>query len=253
MSFKYYTKTLEELQEISNVIVNNFSPLVGCKQNSKKWSPATAFGVCSKLNISGFECTNIAKDSIKLGFVKESFELRSPLESPLHYEFDTTVSETAKQLWYSGLKLESSILDTSYMSKLKLNLALPLSERLKQCALKSKDYDSTIYTAIIGNQKLSYTLQTRQLCLILLQTFTLRYALYDFSLGLETTLNNTTINRNLVNLLIKNCEYTKYTLGQLDLQCYDFDVSLTYIQQQLTLIIKNCKQLKTYVMEYINL
>lgn len=253
MSFKYYTKTLEELQEICRVIVNNFAPLVGCKQNSKRWSPPVGFAVSTKLSISGFDCTNVSKDSIDLGYIEESMKYRSPLESPLKFEFNTTVSELAKSIWTGCKTLSTDILDTSYFSTLKLNLALSASEKMRLCAIKCPEYDSTIFTAIQGNKTLSYTVHARQLYLILLQTFAIRYAIYDFAIGVESSINNLTLNQDLINTLIKNCEYEKYVLSQSNLECYDFDVSPTYIQQQLSLIIKNCKQLKTYVMAYINL
>jgi hypothetical protein len=253
MSFQYNTKTLEELQEISKIIVDNFAPLVGCKQNSKLWSPPVGFGIATKLSISGFECTNLAKDSIDMGYIEESKEYRSPILSPLSYSFDTTVTELAKTIWDGCKKLSNDVLDTSYFSTLKINLALSSSEKMRQCVLNCTEYNSTIYSAIAGNKTFSYTVNSRQLYLILLQTFSVRYALYDFAMSIESSIDSTAINKTMIETLIKNCEYEKYVLSQLDLECYNYDVSPTYMQQQLSLIIKNCKQLKTYVMAYINL
>lgn len=253
MSFQYNTKTLEELQDISKIIVNNFAPLVGCRKNSKLWSPPVGFAAATKLNVSGFECTNIAKDSIDMGYIEESMEYRSPLLSPLSYSFDTTVTELSKTIWDECRKLSYKFLDSSYFSTLKLNLSLSSSEKMRLCAMKCKEYNSTIHTAIVGNKQFSYTTYSRQLYLILLQAFTVRYALYDFAVGTSSTIDSAALNKTLVNTIIKNCEYEKYVLSQLNLECYNYDVSPTYIQQQLSLIIKNCKQLKTYVMAYINL
>lgn len=253
MSFSYNTKTLEELQEISKIIVDNLAPLVGCRQNSKLWSPPVGFSVATKLNISGFECTNVARDSIDLGYIEESLEYRSPLLNPVSYEFDTTVSELAKTLWESSKKLQYKVLDSSYFSTLKINLSLSQSEKMRICSEKCKEYNSTIYSALIQNQPLSYTPHSRYLCLILLQAFTIRYALYDFALGLTSSIDSVSINHTLINTAIKNCEYEKYVLSTLDLECYNYDISPEFIQYQLTLLIKNYKQLKSYVMAYINL
>lgn len=253
MSFQYCTKTLEELQDVSKVIVNNFAPLIGCKQTSRLWSPPVGFGIATKLNISGFECTNLAKDSIDLGYIEESIEYRAPLLSPLSFEFNTTTTELAKTIWDNCRKLNYTYLDSTYFSTLKINLALSSSEKMRLCAMKCTQYDSTIYSAIIGNKTFSYTTQAKQLYLILLQTFAVRYALYNFAMGIESAIDSTTINRDSINTLIKNCEYEKYVLSQLKLECYNYEVSPSFIQQQLSLIIKNCKQLKTYVMAYINL
>lgn len=253
MSFKYYTKTLEELQEISKVIVNNFSPLIGCKLNSKRWSPPVGFTIGTKLSISGFECTNLANDSVDLGFIEESKEYRAMLESPLSYNFNTTVSELSKELWSGCKSLSSDILDTTYFSTMKLNLALSSTEKMRLCAMKCTEYDSTIFSALMSNKTLSHTIHAKQLYLIMLQTFAVRYAVYDFASGIESSVDKLNLNRDLVNTLIKNCEYVKYKLSQLNLECYDFESSPEFIQQQLSLIIKNCKQLKTYVMAYINL
>lgn len=253
MSFQYNTKTLEELQEISSIIVNNFSPLVGCRKNSKLWSPPVGFAVATKLNISGFECTNLSKDFIDLGFMEESLEYRSPMLNPLSFSFDTTVTELSKEIWNECKKLSYKFLDSSYFSTIKLNLALSQSEKMRLCAMNCTEYNSSIYSVITNNRQFSYTDNSRQLCLILLQAFTIRYALYDFSIGVSSTIDSTAINKSLIESVIKNCEYEKYVLSQLDMKCYNFEISPTYIQQQLSLIIKNCKQLKTFVMEYINL
>lgn len=237
MSFQYYSKSIEQLQQIALVIGNNFAELVGCKPNSKLWSPTVGYNICEALALNGTQCSNVSDKIITdVG--------------ALSFRFTSSVSVGAKNLWTEVLNYGANVLDPSYVSSLKIPSNLPQKDKLKLCIDQSTEYNCEIYKVCQKNNQIYYAEDLRRLYLILLSCFSFRYHLYNFSMGHETFLDDTAINDSILDLTIQNIQYEKHVLSQMS-SSNSYEESVEHIQQQLTLLLKNCRQLKTYVLPYI--
>lgn len=236
MSFQYYSKSLEELQAIARVIHNNFSELVGCRQNSKLWSPATGYHICEALQLNGTQCTNVSD-----AFTEDEY---------LSYKFVSSVSVESKNLWSSVLNFDKNVLDSNYVSSLKIAANLPTRNKLEVCVDQSTEYNCPIYEACQNNNQLFYSEDCKRLYLILLSCFSVQYHLYDFAMGRESILNDDAINNTILDVIIQNIQYVKYKLSQMPTSVL-YDYSPEYVQQQLSLLMKNCRQIEAYVLPYI--
>lgn len=237
MSFQYYSKSIQQLQQIALVIGNNFAELVGCKQNSKLWSPTVGYHVCEALAVNGTQCSNVS-DKIITGV------------GTLSFKFTSSVSVGATNIWAGAIKYDTNILDPSYTSSLKIPSNLSQKDKLKLCVDQSSEYNCEIYKTCQRNNQVRYSEDLKRLYLILLSCFSFRHYLYDFSMGNKTFLDDTAINDSILDTTIQNIQYEKHVLSQMS-SPNSYEESMEHIQHQLTLLLKNCRQLKTYVLPYI--
>lgn len=240
MSFQYYTKSLEELQSTSRVIVENFSELIGCRDESITWSPPVAYNVCNSLNISGLSCSEVAS---------QYYEDNTGV---LKFSFDSDINSEMKSIWTKVLNFDESVLDVSNISTSKISTKLSTTNKLKISSNQSTLYNSTIYSSAINNPKVGFTQDLKRIYWILLACYTIRYYLYEFSTGNSDTLSSETFSDVYLTKIIKNIEYEKYSLSEFATTMEDYEFSTDFISEQLSLLLKNCKQLKTYVLSYIN-
>ena len=239
MSFQYYTKTLEELQNISRVISTNFAEIIGCEQNSKLWSPPVAYTTCKNLVLAGSNCSNISDQ-----FAESENKL-------LSYRFTSITNPAMKSIWQKVLSYDILVLNTNKISTVKVNLNLDIENKLKSCIDQSKDYDSTLFSALMDNSYIEYTDDYLRIFWILLSCYTIRYHIYEFSIGASDSIDTQILSDSFLNKIIENIQYEKYSLSTSSFKENGFESSTEYISQQLTLLMKNCKQLKSYVLSYI--
>ena len=237
MSFQYYSKPLEELQAIARVIHDNFTELVGCKSDSRLWSPATGYHICEALTLSGTQCTNVSDD-----FIKET--------DLLTYKFSSAVSTESKNLWDRVLNFDSGVLDASYVTSLKIAGNLPTKNKLELCIDQSTEYDCDIFEICQNNNQIFYSDDCKRLYLIILSCFTIQYHLYEFAVGHQDTINSNAVNNTVLDLLIQNIHYEKYKLSQISSSTL-YEFSPEKAQEQLSLLLKNCRQIESYVLPYI--
>lgn len=237
MSFQYYSKPLEELQSIARVIHNNFTELVGCKYDSCLWSPATGYHICEALTLNGTQCTNVGDDYIEV-------------ENYLTYKFSSSVNTEAKNIWLRVLNFDKELLDSSYVTSLKIAGNLPTKNKLEICVDQSLEYDCPIFEVCQNNNQILYSEECRRLYLIILSCFSIQYNLYDFAMGHQDTINSDAINDSVLDSIIQNIEYEKYKLSQMSTTAL-YENSPERIQEQLNLLMKNCRQVEAYVLPYI--
>ena len=239
MSFQYYTKSLEELQEITKVIVNNFGVILGCESDFKTWSPPVACKICDVLTLSGANCSNV------------SDQYFDPLDGILTYKFTSVVNASMKDIWHSVLNYEESVLSLNKLASVKVSTNLSTKDKFKICANQSTDFDSTLFECIYNIPEMQYTDDYKRILLIMLACFSIRFQIYDFSVGKSSSLDTESLNDSFLNMIIENIKYEKYVLNQSALSISGFENSTDFIEQQLTLLMKNCKQLRMYVLEYL--
>ena len=235
MSFQYYNKPIEELQQIATVIAKNFSAIIGCSLDSQLWSPATAHAVCDAIIIAGTSCSNISDQSDEFG-------------DNLSFRFISSASSTMKDIWQKVLGYDKTIYDLDKLSSIKISNSLSIEDKLKLCCDQSKEYDSTIYQSLANNSNLWYTDDYKRLCWILLACFSIRYELTNFvNLG---SISGDVLNESFITKVEGNIVYEKYMLSDLGLVS-GYEYSTDYIGSQLSILLKNCKQLRSYVLSYI--
>ena len=237
MSFKYSTKTIEELQSITKVICDNFAELIGCEEDSKLWSPPTAGLVCSSLILAGSNCSNVSNQREDCGI--------------LSYQFTSTANSYMKDIWNKVLNYDTSIFNMNKMTSVKINSRLSIENRLKVCINQSREYDSFIIEALNQNKELVFTDDYRRIMWIVLACFSIRYTVYDFAIGISSAIDLETLNESFINRVIENIKYEKYMLTKQDNLHNVYEISPDYISQQLSLLLKNCKQLQAYVISYL--
>lgn len=238
MSFQNYTKTLEELQYISRVICNNFSELVGCEDDIKTWSPVTAYSVCEQLSLVGSACSNVSDQYETDGII-------------LAYKFKSSINQTMKDIWTKVLNYDTSVYNLKKLTGVKLNLNLSIENRLKTTIKQSKDYDCSIIEALSFNTEIVYTEDYRRLMWILLACYSIRYAIYDFAHGKSDLIDLEVLSGSFLNRVIENLYYEKHALIKFSKENESFSSSSDFISKELSTLLKNCKQLKMYVIRYL--
>lgn len=238
MSFQYSTKTIEELQSIARVITDNFSELVGCETTSKLWSPPTAGMVCNALLLAGSNCSNIA-------------DQYDTTDGILSYKFTSVTNSYMKDIWVKVVNFDTSVYNLDKLLKAKISPKLPIKNRLKEYTEQSTEYDSPLMTAIQHNKDLMYSEDYKRLMWIMLACFSIRYAIYDFAYGSSESINIESLTNSFLDKVVENIKYEKFALSKYDTELGIYEYSSEFMSQQLSTLLKNCKQLQAYVLAYL--
>jgi hypothetical protein len=239
MSFKYYTKTTEELQESAKTIADNFAGIVGCDENYKTWSPATGFGICDAITMAGSNCSNIANQLIQ------------PDIGILSYKFNSTANSEMYSVWTKIKQYDVSIYNLKKLSGFKISAELSTLDKLKVCVEQSTDYDSSLYEAITADEQFKYSEDFKRIAWIMLACFTIRYAIFDYATGTDDTLDTELLSDSFLDKVIQNINCEKYFLANYNGSWSEYESSPDYMSELLSKLLMNIKQLQMFVLSYI--
>lgn len=190
-------------------LIMNLSPLIGCKVNSIRWCPSTAYQICKNLRLASLVCLDLDKDLIYKG--------------PIKYEFSNRVSVETYNIHQAVLEMNAKIMDTSYIIRSQDYLDIPkdlksmvtINDALFYYSTNKIKNDSAIIDSLdkLGTIKQSYLY--KYILFILLDSYSLRYALYSYYI-LGEDLDFAEIRDERVNRLIKNIYYVKVKLEEMD-------------------------------------
>lgn len=233
------TKKDSELREVAVTICENLAPLVGCNIGSKKWSPATAFRVCEPLTVvANGELTNVPKKVYS--------------DDLFCYTFLPSVTSKGYDIYQKVKAYDNTIMNEYYMfsSTNYFTTSMDSKTRLKITASTSILYDSTIFTAVYKNPQLILTEQYKQIFMILLYAYTIRYYLYEY--GHEYTTLNEIINTVNIETLIGDIEYVKLILLDMPVKEVGYsETSLHYICEQFNVLVRSLRQINSELLYYL--
>ena len=233
------TKKDSDLRQVATIICENLAPLIGCNINSKKWSPATAFRVCEPLTVvTNGELTNLPK--------------RVYSDDLFSYTFLPSVTSKGFEIYQKVKAYDRTIMDEYYMfsSTNYFTTSMDSKTRLKIIASTSILYDSTIFTAVYKNPQLVLTEQYKQIFMILLYAYTIRYYLYEYAT--EYTSMSDIINMVNIEALISDIEYVKLTLLEMPMkEVGNSETSLHFICDQLNVLVRSLRQINSELLYYL--
>lgn len=238
-STRVSTKRDSDLRQSATILCDNIAPLVGCNLNSKKWSPVTAFRVCEPLTlVTNGEVSNLAK--------------RVYTDDLFSYTFTPSVTSKGFTVFQLVKSFNNKIMDEAYMysSESYFTTSMDSLTRLKMTASTSQAYDSTIFATTYKNPQLIHIEQYKQIFMILLYAYTVRYYLYEYAY--EYGEINEFLNINNINTLISSIEYTKLSLLDLPVKSVgDTSVSIHFLCDQLNTLLRSLRQTNSELLPYL--
>lgn len=190
-------------------LITNLSPLIGCKVNSIRWCPSTAYQICKNLRLASLVCLDLDKDLFYKG--------------PIKYEFSNRVSVETYNIHKAVLDMSVKIMDTSYIIRSQDYLDIPkdlksmvtINDALFYYSTNKIKNDSAIIDSLdrLGTIKQSYLY--KYILFILLDSYSLRYALYSYYI-LGDELDFAEIRDERIKRLINNIYYVKTKLEEMD-------------------------------------
>ena len=222
---------MDKLRENAKQISTNLAPLVGCRTNDKRWSPRTGYLVCRDLRLAGLISLDTDQDYIKVGRIS--------------YQFDNHVTIQAVNLHKLALDCSPIALNPNYVvgvQRIGTN-AKDLKEFLFTVSLHKTYSDSSIIDIIEEYKYFKQNKIYHHIMMILLECFTLRYALYEY--GFEGgPLNKIQCNSRRIDTLAKNIEYVKYRLS------LEEDKASKLLTIHLSTLLLNIKMVKYFISKY---
>lgn len=190
-------------------LIMNLSPLIGCKVNSIRWCPSTAYQICKNLRLASLVCLDLDKDLIYKG--------------PIKYEFSNRVSVETYNIHQAVLEMNAKIMDTSYIIRSQDYLDIPkylksmvtINDALFYYSTNKIKNDSAIIDSLDKLGTIKQSCLYKYILFILLDSYSLRYALYSYYI-LGEDLDFAEIRDERVNRLIKNIYYVKVKLEKMD-------------------------------------
>lgn len=184
-------------------VIDNLSPLVGTKIESKYWNPRTAWKVVSELEIAGLVCTNLTEDNYKKAYIDYTFRNRVTVQTSNIYKLAKDYSR--------------EVMDSSYIINVVSINSKPITpkEVLFLYSRIGKINDSAILDVFEKNTKLKYCGYYKHVLLILLDAFSLRWSLFE-AYKEDKTLEAMELTQSRLDLLIENIRYVKAKLEEWD-------------------------------------
>ena len=222
-------------------LIKNLSPLIGCKVDSLRWCPTTAHKVCKELRLASLVCLDLQDDEI--------------IRSGIKYTFKNKVTIETYNIYRKVLDFDETILDTSYIVQVqeKINsteIGLSINDALFFCATNKGKNDSAIFDGLDELRQLKKNDIYKYILLILLDSYGLRYSLYNHYIY-NYDLDYGELRQERLDRLINNVYYVKTRLEE-----YDSNLT-TNINHHLTTLLYNLcliqKKLKEEYIEVYNL
>lgn len=240
MSFQYYTKSPAELVESARIIVNNLGEMVGCRKNKKGWTPATGYGVSSALEIAGTNCSNLS-----------DYDFPSLKNDYQYFRFRTNLNSLAASLYRGAKNYDLGVYDLDSLKCLPLSPSLSTLEKLKVAAGTPSTYNSTLFEAVNIDEEMKYTEDYKRVAWIVLAGFSVRWALYDYSVGKAETVNTEILNSVFLDRIKENVTCEKILLESYVGKSSCYESCPDGISEQLSKMLLNIKQLQSFVLRYL--
>ncbi|NLY08533.1 MAG: hypothetical protein GXZ11_01320 [Tissierellia bacterium] len=213
-------------------ILDNLAPLLGCKQDSKKWIPYTGYNVCKHLNIGRMMCLDLSEDKFKIGLIK--------------YKFDNEVSLKTFEIYKQVKDYGPDILDTSYFLEARGEDGRTIHTRdmVFMYTHFNKINDSAIFDVFEEQKELKYMPYHKHIMLILLDAYSLRYTLYSHLVEGQPY-DEGELRPERIERLADNIRYVKYKLGEWDAN------KTTDLNHHLVTLLLNLQLIKYHIVDRI--
>ena len=216
-------------------LIKNLSPLIGCKIDSVRWCPLTAYQVCKNLRIASLVCLDISDDKL--------------VENKIKYIFKNKLTIETYSIYKKVLDLDDSILDTSYImqvqDKIDEGTNLSMKDALFFCATSSAKNDSAILDCLNDVKELGKQDIYKYILFVILDSYSLRYSLYNYYIaGYELEYGE--LRQERLDRIINNVNYIKKKLEE-----YNSDLTTDLNHHLATLLYNLCLIRKEVKTEYI--
>ncbi|MCW6701387.1 hypothetical protein NH288_04725 [Anaerococcus sp. NML200537] len=214
-----------------NQLIENLSPLIGCKVDSPKWCPTTAYQVCKELRLASLICLDLEDDNFMVNGIE--------------YKFKNKLTIETYNIYKKVMSFDDSILDTSYLiqvqDKINNSANLSINDALFFCATNMVKNDSAIFDCLNDLKELKKQEIYKYILFVLLDSYSLRYSLYNhYIIGDE--LDYGELRQERLDKLINNVNYIKKKLEEYNSNLStDINHHLTTLLYNLCLIKKNLK------------
>ena len=238
----YSTKSETKIRNDAKLICNNLAPLLGCKDDDARWSPKVAYKICSSIEVSGTQCSNVPDKSVSTSI------------PGVGCHFDSSVTVGLNQIRRQVLEFNINILNPYYISTIpasNMPTEYSMAQKMQLAARISVETNSTIFDGITNNSIVSNTQLYYFISHIVLSCFTIRYFLMRYQDEYESEeLNMIEVNSKVIKRLIENIDYVKYSLSEYTNTEIAFKNSTNFISHQLTLLRKNLQMIQYFILDY---
>lgn len=194
-------------------LIRNLSPLVGCKVDSIRWCPPTAYQVCKNLRLASLVCLDLNSDKF--------------YKSAIKYKFENKISVETYNIHKAVMAMDPKIMDTTYILHLQDLIAVPdkisklvsMHDALFLYSMSKGKNDSAIFDSLSSLSKLKMNNMYKYVMFILLDAYSLRYSLFKHFIRGEK-LDYGELRKERITRLLNNIYYVKAKLE-------DFDPDLT--------------------------
>ena len=190
-------------------LIINLSPLIGCKVNSIRWCPSTAYQICKQLRLASLVCLDLDKDMFYKG--------------PIKYEFSNRISVDTYNIHQKVLEMDPKIMDTSYIIQSQdyldipedLKITMSINDALFYYSTNKIKNDSAIMDSLGGLGLIKQSYLYKYILFILLDSYSLRYSLYRYYI-LGDELDLAEIRDERIIRLINNIYYVKVKIEEIN-------------------------------------
>lgn len=216
-------------------LIENLSPLVGCKVNSIRWCPSTAYQICKNLRFASLVCLDVNNDKY--------------YKSGIKYKFENKISISTYNIHKKVLAMDKNVLDTSYFIQAQsftnfpgdVKNTLSLNDMLFFYSINKFKNDSAIFDCLESLHEIKKSYLYTYILFILLDSYSLRYELYKHYI-LDIDIEYGELREERLDRLINNVYYVKDKLEDYDLnKTTDLNNHLTCLLTNLWLIKKKLK------------
>lgn len=195
------------MKDRARVIIDNLTPLVGCKYNEKEWSPRSSYVVCRGLNIASLVCLNANNDKV----LKRGYTLK----------FDNRVTLKTVNIYKLVKSYSPIIISQSYVMNLQNRRSglSALKDLLQAQSLNPDNNDSAIVDILDSNKDMTINRYYQNVLLIVLDAYSIRHSLFEYAIE-DKGLKRTEINTKRIERLCDNILYTKAKLEEVDAKKY---------------------------------
>lgn len=207
-------------------LIKNLSPLVGCKIDSLRWCPSTAYQICKNLRFASLLCLDLDNDKY--------------YKSGIKYQFENRITISTYNIYNKVLEMDETILDTSYFIENQVFANFPgdvkdtlsINDMLYFYAINKFKNDSAIFDCLESLQEIKQSDIYNYILFILLDSYSLRYELFKhYILGHEIDYGE--LRQERLERLANNIYYVKDKL-----EAYDLNKT-TNINNHLTSLLTN--------------
>lgn len=194
---------MENIIETARIIVDNLTPLLGCRHKHKRWSPRVGSEVCKNLDISSLLCLDMEKEKYQKGYIK--------------YTFDNKISIKSSNIYKLARMYSPLVLDTSYNIQVQNGNAelMNINEQLFFQSLSKRYNDSAIMDILEVQKGFKLSPVYKHLLLVMLECFSIRFTLYEFVYN-DVPLEYTEINSKQLKKVINNLIFVRVKLEEFD-------------------------------------